>query len=482
MSGFSTVFTLLLTALVLENAVFSRALDATTLLAVPFGRKGAWLFGGILTGVTTFSAALACLLSGLIGKLPAIAYLRPVAYLLLMILLYALTCLALFWKQKSWLDSNFSMLNLAFFNTAVYGAMSLAVYSGLNGWQGAIYGFGVGVSYLLAVVILAVLLATVVLMILLRWNFFQWLGWVLAAVCVVFFLHTGFYGLNQYAGSIADDVRLEMTEYSVAELADATEYYRDKAAQLAEQVERDLNDDPVYPAFHDLAVNAGEGFDVMTYQRSASVFAGSTLPVKELGWADMYTSMGITGFTFPLTGEAAVNPQIPAVSLPFTMCHEMAHRMCIATERDANFAAFLACRFNSSVEYQYSAYFMAYKYCYNALVAVGGTEATDMAAKIKAGEGELLRHDLVSYSQFFNSRKNDQATQLASKVNDTYIKTSGDEAGTLSYGQVSDYLVNWYIQEIVAPNEVVEEKFDPFDEDVVFATVPPTEETQGEEE
>ena len=154
MSGFSTVFTLLLTALVLENAVLSRAMDATTLLAVPFGRKGAWLFGGILTGVTTLSAALACLLSGLIGKLPAIAYLRPVAYLLLMILLYALTCLALFWKQKSWLDSNFSMLNLAFFNTAVYGAMSLAVYSGLNGWQGAIYGFGVGVSYLLAVVIL----------------------------------------------------------------------------------------------------------------------------------------------------------------------------------------------------------------------------------------------------------------------------------------------------------------------------------------
>ena len=55
-------------------------------------------------------------------------------------------------------------------------------------------------------------------------------------------------------------------------------------------------------------------------------------------------------------------------------------------------------------------------------------------------------------------------------------------AGTMSYGQVSDYLVNWYIQEIIAPNEVVEEKFDPFDEDVVFATVPPTEETQGEEE
>ena len=334
---------------------------------------------------------------------------------------------------------------------------------------------------LLAAVIVAALLTTVVLMVVLRWNFFQWLGWVLASVAIVFFLHTGLYGLNQYAGSIADDVRLEMTEYTVDELADATQYYRDKAAALAKQVDRDLNDDPVYPDFHDLAVQAAEGFDVMTYERSASVFAGASEPVKELGWADMYTSMGITGFTFPLTGEAAVNPQIPAVSLPFTMCHELAHRRCIATERDANFAAFLACRFNSSIEYQYSAYFMAYKYCYNALVSVGG-EAADMAAKIKAGEGELLRHDLVSYSQFFNSRKNEKATQVATTVNDTYIKTSGDEAGALSYGQVSDYLVNWYIQEIVAPNEVVEENFNPLDEDQVFATVPSTEETQGEEE
>ena len=339
---------------------------------------------------------------------------------------------------------------------------------------------------LLAAVLIAVALATVVLMVLLRWNFFQWLGWVLAAVSVVFFLHTGIYGLNQYAGSIADDVRLEMTEYSVAELADATEYYRDKAAALAGKIQRDENDDPVYPSFRDLAIQAGEGFDVMTYERSASVFAGSTLPVKELGWADLYTSMGITGFTFPLTGEAAVNPQIPVVSLPFTMCHEMAHRMCIATERDANFAAFLACRFNPSVEYQYSAYFMAYKYCYNALVAVGGTEATETAARIKAGEGELLRRDLVAYDQFFASKRNDQATKVADTVNDTYIKTSGDVAGVLSYGQVSDYLVNWYIQEIVAPTQVeTQQKFDPYDESQVDLSGLPhssTDETQGDEE
>ena len=364
----------------------------------------------------------------------------------------------------------------------VYPYVTRTIQNFLVEWSGGVEFL---VWQLLAVVLIVIGLTTVVLMVVLRWNFFQWLGWVLATGCIIFFLHTGIYGLNQYAGSIADDIRMEMTEYTVTELAEATEYYRDKASELAKKIDRDANDDPIYPDFHDLATKAGEGFDVMTYERSSSVFAGSTLPVKELGWADMYTSMGITGFTFSLTGEAAVNPQIPVVSLPFTMCHEMAHRMCIATERDANFAAFLACRFNSSLEYQYSAYFMAYKYCYNALMAVGGTEATDMAAKIKAGEGELLRHDLVYYNLFFTSKQDVKATQVADKVNDTYIKTSGDEAGLLSYGQVSDYLVNWYIQEIIAPNEVVEEKFDPLDESQVDLSglhSSPEEETQGDEE
>ena len=69
----------------------------------------------------------------------------------------------------------------------------------------------------------------------------------------------------------------------------------------------------------------------MTYVNHYPIFAGCQLPVKKLDWADMYTSMGITGYTFGITGEACVNPQIPDVLLPFTMCHEMAHRMCIAS-------------------------------------------------------------------------------------------------------------------------------------------------------
>ena len=331
-----------------------------------------------------------------------------------------------------------------------------------------------------------VLIATVVLMIIMRWNPVRWAGWVLAVCSLVYLLHTLVFGLNYYAGDLADDIRLEKRPYSVEELAAATTYYRDMANLLSVQVKRDSAGDVDFAEFETLAAQAADGFDTLVYDYSYPVFAGSTLPVKKLGWADMYSSMGITGVTMGLTGEAAVNPQIPEVTLPFTMCHEMAHRMSIATERDANFGAFLACANNEDIQYRYSAYFMAYRYCYNALVNANTIASSGAAARIASEATKELQHDMKQYTAFFASKRNDTATEVANTVNDTYLKTSGDEAGVASYGDVCDLLVNWHYQSIVLPTLTSEQKiFDPYDErqvDLTGIVNAKEQETEPEEE
>ncbi len=318
---------------------------------------------------------------------------------------------------------------------------------------------------LLAVVLGVLILSSLVLMIVLKWNPIQWFGWVLAVFSGIFMLHTILWGLNYHSGSLAEDMRREVSSYNVQELTEATEYYRDKANALAAQVNRDQKGNVQFASFEELAAKAGEGFQTLTYDHHYPIFAGSTLPVKKLGWADMYTSMGITGVTFGITGEAAVNPQIPDSTLPFTMAHEMAHRMCIAPERDANFAAFLACSVHSDPEFQYSGYFMAYRYCYSALSGLGVQSAAAAAARVKAGVSDQLQHDMDAYTNFFAAKRDNAATELADTVNDTYLKVSGDESGIASYGQVCDLLVNWHIQTVVLPSITVEEShFDPYDE------------------
>ena len=307
----------------------------------------------------------------------------------------------------------------------------------------------------------ALVVATIVLMVVLRWNPIQWAGWVLAGVSVVVLLHTLTFGLNYHAGDLADDVRLEVKEYNVIELSLATTYYRDMANLLADRVDRDANGDADFGEFDKLAQEAGNGFEQLVYGSSFPVFAGSNLPVKELGWADMYSSMGITGFFCGITGEAAVNPQIPDVTLPFSMCHEMSHRKSIAIERDANFAAFLACQASEYGHYRYSGYFMAYRYCLNQLKSLDPVSAQEIMAQ----ERPELSRDMATYTEFFASRKDDKATDLANTVNDTYLKANGDEKGIESYNDVCGMLVNWYIQEILMPTYTEEEVvFDPFDE------------------
>ena len=317
---------------------------------------------------------------------------------------------------------------------------------------------------LLAVVLAVVVLASLVAVLAAKKSLIAWGGWVLSACALVYLLHTAFWGLNYYSGPLSEDLRMETAQYTIEELADATEYYLDRANTLSQRMKRDSGGSLAYPGFEEMADRAGMSFQRLVYDRSYPVFAGSTLPVKKLGWADMYTSMGITGVTFGLTGEAAVNPQIPSVLLPFTMCHEMAHRMCIASERDANFAAFLACSVHPDLEFEYSAYFMAFRYCYNALASVKTVAAQEYAADIRDGISDKLLKDLNDYSDFFSRNQDKTATEIANTANDTYLKTSGEASGIASYSEVCDLLVNWHIQEVVLPSIAVEENhFDPYD-------------------
>lgn len=324
---------------------------------------------------------------------------------------------------------------------------------------------------LLAVALGVLLLCSVVLMIVLKWNVVQWLGWVLAVFSCIYTLHTAAFGLNFYAGPISEDLRLDMSPYTLEELTEATEYYRNEANALAEVMPRKSDGTVSFRTFEELAAMAGEGFETLTYQKHYPIFAGSTVPVKKLGWSDMYVSMGITGFSFALTGEAAVNPQAPDVSLPFTMCHEMSHRMCIANERDANFAAFLAASNHSDPQFRYSAYFMAYRYCMAALSTVTSQAAVDARARVDEGVSDYLRYDMAQYDAFYRTRKNASATKAGDAVNNAYLKTSGDASGLASYGEVCDLLVSWHVQQVLLPSLAEEENpFDPLDKTQVDLT------------
>ena len=75
----------------------------------------------------------------------------------------------------------------------VYPYITRTVLNVLAGWSS-------GVSFCLwqvgALVLGILLIASIVLMIVLKWNPIQWAGWVLAVFAGIYMLHTALWGLN----------------------------------------------------------------------------------------------------------------------------------------------------------------------------------------------------------------------------------------------------------------------------------------------
>ncbi len=345
----------------------------------------------------------------------------------------------------------------------VYPYMSRMIVSSMAEWSA---GVDFCVWQVLLLVFIVAVLASAVLMIVLKWNPIQWFGWVTAAASLVYVLNLGVFGLNSYTGDLASDIRLEVTEYTVSELEAAAVHYRDEANALSKELPRDANGTPVFDGFSRLAEQAADGFRYLTYEEGLSVFAGSTIPVKELGLSGWYD--GKTGITFGITGESAVNPDIPVTMLPFAMCREMARRMSIGNDRDADFAAFLTCAANSSAQFRYSGYLNAYRLCVAALEVDRTTTGAAALDRVRDGESVGLARDLEVLADYFGTK------------GDTYQDEKAD--------QIHDLLVSWHIQEYVLPTQIIEEElFDPMDESQVDLTtttqdITPTEEDEEETE
>lgn len=326
----------------------------------------------------------------------------------------------------------------------VYPYVTRMIQNFMAGWSSGA-DFCVWQAVLLALAAVAV--ASIVLMIVFKWNPIQWFGWITAVVSLIVLLHTGIFGMNEFAGPIAEDIRLTEAECSDEQLEAAAVYYRDKANELSGQISGSAAD---LAALNAQAVN---GFENLVYDYYFSVFAGTTAPVKELDMAQQFTNRGQMGYTVAITGEAAINPETPAFMQPFAVCREMCYRMCIASQRDKHFGAFLACQANDDPAFQYAGYVMAYRYCLNAL-------PQNAASIVNADANTKVKNDVSTWDDFVAP-----AEALAAE------KAAKEDLKDETNDEIADLLIRWHYQEVVLPSITEPEvQFDPMDETQVDLT------------
>ena len=268
----------------------------------------------------------------------------------------------------------------------------------------------------------------------------QWLCGLLAGISVGVSAFIILWGINHLGPTIDQKLGLEKREYSVEELTEAAVFYLKDANEWSAQVARSEDGTVKLDSFDDLASAAGQGYAVLA--ETEPMFRGSLAkPKKLLSWKLM-NWFGNTGIFVCLTGESCVNQDTDAASLPFTMCHEIGHRMAVAAEDEANFCAYLACRAHPDFQFRYSGAYCAFLYCYNALYKVSPKTAAALWERADSG----VRADCEAAGAHY--AKYEGAVQdAAQKVNDTYLKAFQETSGIQSYGEVADLLIALYFAE-----------------------------------
>ena len=297
----------------------------------------------------------------------------------------------------------------------------------------------------LIVLLGAVILFTLVLVIIKRKKLLMWATSILLTASIIFASFTAIWGLDHYAPELHEELGLEIREYTKDELKQATIYYIDKAAELAKQVPRDTDGLLDRSKYDEWLVTAGKSYEKLA--ETMPVFRGSNAPVKNslIFWKAL-SYMGITGIFIDVTAESTVNPDAFVSSLPYTMCHEAAHRLTIAGEDEANFAAFLAASSSDDLIFQYSAYYCASIYVYNALYSAD----SGAARALWTPEREQLRLDYDAAGNHYEQYEG-KVKEVSDKINDTYLKTYSEPKGVQSYGAAADYLIAWYLQKTATP-------------------------------
>ncbi len=271
-------------------------------------------------------------------------------------------------------------------------------------------------------------------------HILRWITGVVLFATVCVFAMTLLWGLNNYSPPMHEKLGLSGEETSTDQLRRAAIYYRDKANETARRAERDENGDLVYDSFRELAQETSDSYMLLAVEYDC--FRGPRFQPKRLILGEM---LGIEGIFVPFTGESGVSGDTYSVCLPFVMCREIGHGCGFTDRGEAEFAAFLACMASDSTQLQYSGYFNAFSFCYNALYE----EDPNAARQVWEGVSQAVRDDCAERVYRETKIWNKTMDQIQEGVRDIYAETFQYEEEGPMHDSVTDLLTMWYLEEVL---------------------------------
>jgi hypothetical protein len=150
--------------------------------------------------------------------------------------------------------------------------------------------------------------------------------------------------------------------------------------------------------------------------------------------------LGYLAFYQPLTGEAIIRADLPVLTQPYTIAHEMAHQMGYASETEANFIAYVVATKSGDPLLRYSMLLQMFSYAQEAqLLLIAGNRGFEswkgQIAKNKALLNPAVLKDRAEIKAFFTARASKEI-QASTQLYDQFLKWNKQAAGLGSYSEV----------------------------------------------
>ena len=265
------------------------------------------------------------------------------------------------------------------------------------------------------------------------WRFFFSL---LAVISYMYSLFVFSFVPSYNCTKLEDRLGLDRHDVSAQQLYDTALVLTDEINSLTDDITFLYKDASIMPYdIDELSDRICEAYDRFT--PTHSFIQSMHTRIKPLAISPLMTYTHIAGVYAFYTGESNLNTNFPDYTIPYTVAHELAHQRGIAREDEANFIAYLVCMESDDVYIRYSASMSVLEYVYSAL-SQADTDLYNRAV------GQLDLHaiyEMQSYSRFFAKYARNTAATVSGAVNDTFLKLSGQSAGSKSYGLVVDLAV-----------------------------------------
>ena len=233
---------------------------------------------------------------------------------------------------------------------------------------------------------------------------------------ILYFLFYFLWGLNYFKPSLVDKLNIK------------SEYEFNVLDETINKVIFEINKES---SFISEDINKSDIFNLIN--TNASNIKKSIIP-------DIFLYQKVSGHYIPFTSEAIFVDKIPLVDMPIVILHEQAHQSGYANEGEASFIAFSKAINNKEPYIRYSGYFYALINLLNEISKKNSDKLDDYITKLD----EKVISDIKKVQNFWSKYSNSFLDKAQNYIYDLYLKSNNQEAGIMTYAEVSKYIIHYY--------------------------------------